>query len=1742
MKQLAEYIFHDIDRNLKDSEKQVVRVDGFEDLGVYLHLCQRVEKLCLEQGRTLVAKLSRKKFEQFKKKGQWSIELTLMQEKGWVDEEDHMTSYRNMLPVNGKKLLVLLLGTDMVDDKGGLNDFFAITPNRIDIEIGNTYSNLIGSELRDIFENEQINDVVNCFFTDLFSCVPKNLSQVSAVFDEWERETPTVKEAMIDLFRRLPTWGIPRVQDAAENLTPSKFISVKGKNSLLIKANGFIQGKTYSRVTKKIIENIEKKFAQYQGAEGRQPGKYAMEYPEGQALTSIADLQKAAVSFVMGDRNEELRDKLIHTDYSILNDILNLNINGPKKTKETATKIKGMPLEVILQAFLSVLYENNQGVDCVRIRWRKAQMCGIPSNVEVADADEKDALLQEAWDNIARFAGGIGVYIEQENWQGAEGEPVTLCMEPLDFFSPKAENSLIQNGTVSAGTGSMHKISFIVEALCGETIIGDEEYCWEIEPNEDWMLAFRDFSKMPEEETSYLPFIVLPEINSAYTLKDEDSFAYWITHAKINVLTGKDSVWNMLGRSLQGSEDEQSKFYKLGKSFQKFRNQVINEGFYTSVNDTANIFLSEYISLANHISKDVKYVGKLNSIAGKMTFFFTMCGNDDPIRGRCSASQVIVPPWHPATLEKISDQMLFIRSGMHEWNLSQKTSSKELREQMEALKSLSSIHNSTDAFFGVGNELLTHGTSFGYYTLYGSVCDGGLFTRAQQIERREAVFEDDFDDKEMKNMTREAQVLLSVMNQYVETYPQAKKTISISFINPEDLQIVVSALYKYVSDLRKECPNISTSIRINVIMPDNMPGARTYLAYWINHVFTLDDALDIKAYLRVYRDEKEIPKLIPDTTDISFFFNAMTTRQNTGYHFYRSTATEKMSDCRFPMVFKPALKAKYSTQHSIDITQPQFRAATAYVQMMRVYNDKQVCEYPYVLVQTSEADEKRGKIIGNVQKKVVWLCCMDNAMDKYSIRKLYAQDTGIIGFTTGEGSYGQMNMALTCRADIMEDMRSRCVRRLHKMFPSWTAEQLADVAAFCLKKAGKLDGVSILRAMNPNDYDMNNFLAYLIANELNEKSSNRLSILIRLDSYRHWFADQKEKKIPDFLLIESDVAEGKPFHIEATVIEAKIASGISMITEHIPKAMDQVTGGLETLKKHFDPDSQSVERRYWLAQLYRAIAFLQADIDFDEMTFQTLTEKLNEMIEGQFTIHWNGRILGCEIDSDSTLEKSVQSSGETSVEYWQIGQLAMQNVLMGRAIDEKVKFDGNATSEMDEIVNDVSEGDADDIEEFDESRTEPLRINPEFDVSKQCEELHKEKEFEGEQTEETQQNDYSHKGNGSPVSEQVGVKAITDAENEKKKLEEIRVLIGEDRLKHPVCWEFGHKQLANRHLLITGGSGQGKTYAIQTFLYELARQNISSVVFDYTDGFLPGKLEPPFEEALQGKIVQHYAITGHLPINPFKRQALNIPGLPEGMLEHTTNVASRFSAIMKHVYSFGEQQASALYQACKEGIDHFGEQMDFEKLRQLLRAQQSSYSKTVLSKMQQLFDLNLFDTKNAFDWSKITERDGKVTIIQLTNLDREVQTVITEMLMWDAWYSLVKNGDKTRPFVVVLDEAQNLSISDGSPAQKILQEGRKYGWSAWFATQFMKGALSSDEISRLQQAAETLYFKPSAEETSSVSSMLSDGNMSVSEWNEILKNMQKGQCIVKGDRVLSNQRFGAAPATLVRVSSFEERN
>lgn len=376
--------------------------------------------------------------------------------------------------------------------------------------------------------------------------------------------------------------------------------------------------------------------------------------------------------------------------------------------------------------------------------------------------------------------------------------------------------------------------------------------------------------------------------------------------------------------------------------------------------------------------------------------------------------------------------------------------------------------------------------------------------------------------------------------------------------------------------------------------------------------------------------------------------------------------------------------------------------------------------------------------------------------------------------------------------------------------------------------------------------------------------------------------------------------------------------------------------------------------------------------------------------------------------------------------------------------------------------------------------------------------------------------------------------------NNAKTNTDVRVLIGTDKYNHSVFWEFGNKALANRHLLITGTSGQGKTYSIQTMLYELSKHNISSIIFDYTEGFMIQQLEQPFTDSLGDKIDQHIVYSTGVPINPFQRQQVELAG--QMILEKESDVAARLADIFAHVYDFGDQQYSAIFDAVYNGLKKYGDRMNMKLFRDELEeiVEQNKTAKSVISKMSPFFYTVEFSSDPNFDWGDILyAEEAKVNIIQLTMFTQEMKVIITEMMLWDAWYYTKKFGTKDKPFVVVLDEAQNLSHAMKSPSAAILTEGRKFGWSAWFATQSL-AVLKSDEIVRLLQASFKLYFKPTDNEIVKTAKQL-DVTGEV-DWLPEVQKLKKGQCIAVGDKMKPNGTVGPAAPVVTSITPFDERS
>lgn len=288
-----------------------------------------------------------------------------------------------------------------------------------------------------------------------------------------------------------------------------------------------------------------------------------------------------------------------------------------------------------------------------------------------------------------------------------------------------------------------------------------------------------------------------------------------------------------------------------------------------------------------------------------------------------------------------------------------------------------------------------------------------------------------------------------------------------------------------------------------------------------------------------------------------------------------------------------------------------------------------------------------------------------------------------------------LNLTITTRQTVKTDIQQRCKRRLKSIFYTWDDASLNTASQTCIERAPRLDGVSVLLALNPNAYEINNFLAYLMLDKIYEDTGKNYC-LIHLDSYRHWFDAKnpdEEQKIPDFLVVAVDSDAAGKTVLHATVAECKIAKCIHK-DEHIQKAKSQVENGISVLKAHFSPDSKSIERRYWYAQLYRALAFTRTD--------SRTSKLLDAIIDGEFDIDWSGEIYGFWFDSDDEQDTLYTDySGAQDIIVHNICQKTIQRVLLKKTPSEEVEFireigaleqeDEPANEEFDALDDDFSE-------------------------------------------------------------------------------------------------------------------------------------------------------------------------------------------------------------------------------------------------------------------------------------------------------------------------------------------------------------------------------------------------------------------------------------------------------------------
>src|SRR5699024_7752101 len=242
---------------------------------------------------------------------------------------------------------------------------------------------------------------------------------------------------------------------------------------------------------------------------------------------------------------------------------------------------------------------------------------------------------------------------------------------------------------------------------------------------------------------------------------------------------------------------------------------------------------------------------------------------------------------------------------------------------------------------------------------------------------------------------------------------------------------------------------------------------------------------------------------------------------------------------------------------------------------------------------------------------------------------------------------------------------------------------------------------------------------------------------------------------------------------------------------------------------------------------------------------------------------------------------------------------------------------------------------------------------------------------------ETKDNDGSDNEKYAEVIKEIPNQDKITTERESK---HVRPLIGINSQNMPIYWEFN--KVPNRHLLIGGQSGQGKTYFIQSLLMDLSEMNQSALIIDYSGSYTMNQLEDEFKEVVGNQLNERVVYHDKFPLNPFKPREKEVAGRIG--LEQPAETARRVTDVFAAVYhSFGPQQTSALYSSIKKGIEIYGDNMRMVHLIEQLEALEgytNSVTSSIISRIVQFADIDPFDYESNQNWEEYFDKDSQVTI------------------------------------------------------------------------------------------------------------------------------------------------------------------
>lgn len=1667
-------------------------------------------------------------------------ESSRLKNKGWVDKEDRLTHYRNITASQDQDLLlVVLAGIDHATDRGGLADFNVVNESVLFRESLNSRYTLWAEQFLHEANLPDVDGGVvqdfNSFFEQLFKIRPRNLFQLSEFLEKdllpKAINCDNASETLALAYENLPVWGIPPLFSPAN---PAKRLPLLDDASRLFKRD------VYREATgrKKAIQSIE---------QAREDLAVAPAVINQRPYDSTDDFLDELKKFVQqGAPDSEKR--LLHTDFAPVIKILKTRPKRSSSRRKTPTRLRGSAFSTLATAIFSSLdtFARGCGTD-----WVPSHLKEIRVTIERFEFDGPGADSVLAEEALCGLIGGIDGFLSgfeleldsDPNDDDAETKAVPLGVvfgrddKPLDIVSKGIKES---------------RLTFRITAEAEVSRLSvDQEFIWIIPPNHEERVR-HSFAQFLHEKLERTPALRLPVIHMGSAL-DELYFAIDDEEAHRLLSTGMSeaSVHDVLeGLPAEELETEaRDALAMLADAYRGFISALATQGYFAAIDKPLIDLVKSYSSAVDlALTRDEQCLVLGDELLRRLYQAFA-CVPENLSPTSAFVPALVATGITPAIAETVQAREVFLRDGLGETlrTLLQKDA-KAGKASFDRLLGLVELRRPLYGLvFDASKTLTTNLRSFGLIHRLGEK-PGKTPTLAAQAEMRSEDASSEEGLAAYLRTTPESKMIERILKAYRQIHSFAAGRISIFAANVEDLRPIVAGIDSYINaEIKAQPETIDVPLVVTVRVVGRGPSAtraqevlRRWQERWNGSQEGRYRPCKLSIAYRPARTRDEVLSLLKSVKsdyDVGFLFDFL--NDQCGGDSVVPTSRFEIDWAagqvgKFPICEHPRLTSPTDPNLRRGlVSNRRFKVAARHAEMTARLKNPDHPGSHHVIFNQVEYGDLEQKFTQEMHRCCRWVTCVDRFVDK----ALILNDGGesqdqrkLVGFASGLGSYGELNLTLSTESNTTGELARGVSRRLGQIYRDWSAEHCDIVSHKLMDEAQSVTGLSLVSALGDEGV-MRDVIGYAMANRLYlDRSASLVSAALPLDSFVHWFDGASVGLRPDLLLLEARV-EHEILVIDATIVECKVGQESN---HHVEESVAQAAAGLAHLSSLFLPGSAEVspaafDRRYWWAQLHRAMV-VRNIMPIKPSDKNRVESALERMAEGHFVINWRAigatfwtndqRSAGDGLElrkSHSVGYLSLNGHAEPlEVYHASIGQNAALEALLGDGKDVKHLIWPSIAAQAgqyNEAPNHQTVVDAPIVESV--SSAQPLsQDQPASNLtSPQAETQQPLAETLATNAPEPPQ-PLDEPSATAPQPQEI---ARTDSPKEQSPGVPERLLIGQELTAHggegqPVYWEFGHNQLPNRHMLVFGGSGNGKTYAIQALLLEMAKARQSCLVIDYTDGFLPRHLE---SELLSVAKPQSYAVAAgtKLPLDPFKPQSDEIEGIG-AITEKPFDVAKRVASIFTAVYSsLGEQQKATLVDSIEQGVK-LGN-LTLESLYEQLKDDEEGL---LANKIMPLARTEPFAGGSESAWPDIFGNpESLVRILQLVSIPSEIQRLIIEFVLWDLWDFMKRTGSKNRPLPVVLDEVQNLDHRSGSPLEKYLREGRKFGASMILATQTLSN-FSSDERDRLFQAAHKLFFAPASTELRTYATILKNmiPNSSADDWATKLSALKKGECLSAG--------------------------